>query len=413
MTKLQACLKLIITSILSAVFIFGIVQAVPKVYADDQSIPADRTQPFTIRFAYGNINNDTDIENSQISLKLEGDGFEFIANSFFDLYYPTVNGQSSVEANCKTPQTDILIYPINSSLLSNNILTYSPQSSKNTDITGGSSTPSTLPAKNTGCISAQFKVKSGATVGQKTIVTYNPNSGNSPSYQDANKPVQNILNIKVGPRANDTLTTQAPVTTPVSSSSQTLVPVTTPAISKSTVSVAPALPTSGTLNLSNKAGETKSITNPLVNISKIEVSLDKDVKGDITYKDINNTGACTGTVSGNRIVSKDFSYSFDKSLIKTMKVTFTVPSGTSGIKAFSCSSPAVETQITSLGNNTYTAVIPASSTFLVTATTTTTRTGGLESSMIIIGSVILIGTLVVWFKTRRKLLKVTLSEKNR
>ena len=175
--------------------------------------------------------------------------------------------------------------------------------------------------------------------------------------------------------------------------------------------------TTGTTTISGAAGDIKTITSPLTGISKFDVTLSDTVtNAPITYNLISGTGSCTSSVSGTPRLANSFTYGFDKAKVQQIKVTFSLASNITNIKGYSCSSPGVETNIQSLGNNQYSAIIPASATFLVTGdtvtnTSTTTRSGGFETIAMIFGISGILGVAYIAYSSRKKLGKVDVVNK--
>jgi trimeric autotransporter adhesin len=170
--------------------------------------------------------------------------------------------------------------------------------------------------------------------------------------------------------------------------------------------------TTGSTTITGNANDIKTINSPLTGISKYEITLNDQINsGSVTYNLISTNGTCTENITGTRRLANSFTYSFDKAKIKNIKVTFSLPSNVTNIKAFSCSSPGVAADVQNLGNNQYSATVPASATFLVTAdtatTTTTARSGGAET-LLILGtfSGVLAASYLI-YRTRKKLGKVT------
>jgi hypothetical protein len=173
--------------------------------------------------------------------------------------------------------------------------------------------------------------------------------------------------------------------------------------------------TSGQTTINGNNGDVNTIASPLTGINKFEVTLNDTVSNlPLSYNLISGTGSCTNTVPGTERLANTFTYGFDKTKVQQIKVTFTLPSNVTNVKAYSCSSPGVETTVQSLGNNQYTAVIPAAATFLVTAdtanTATTTRTGGFEIFALIAGIGGTLGIAYLVYQSRKKVGKIDVVE---
>lgn len=153
-------------------------------------------------------------------------------------------------------------------------------------------------------------------------------------------------------------------------------------------------------------------------IDKIEPTFDQDVSNvDFSYSLISDNGSCTDFSNTNKIHAGSFGYGFDKAKIRNIKMTFTTEANILNVKAYSCSSPTVQQTVQSLGNNQYSVVIPASSTFIITGDTipnninlgsSTIRTGGPQIGILIIS--IISGAFIVLVITKARRKKLTLGK---